>query len=514
MSTVPTTTPNFGIDVPPFDKKFFQEEYYNFLFGFDSLLAEYIRVINLKGLWNNSTSVVVGDKYIDATDGTIWEVAVAHSTAGTPTTFSTDRTNNPTYWTSVTGTTLAKLRHLAFSPTTPTTDAAVANETITGSVAIGDGALVQGNDAVFIGSNNTLSGVSNVDGINNNVVFIGSGNTYTSTASSAVSHVAILTDTDLTVGTSIESSVIVSAAASPDIAECVRSVVVLGNGDMYSSGYVSDSIVLQAGGITSTEFNVDKCVVVNSNLTSGSVANESIIIGGLSTYVSGYYNILLTSTTPTPSITGDSNIVIGSDATITGDNNVVIGNDSSIVDFSGTGATAIGVGRYTSTAGNASTFLGEGGWCDLYNTVIHGSIEFGLTANNKVAQALQCIATCTTTDATANVEMFLDGASGTQRITIPSNVACTFEIQVIGAQVGGAERCAYLLSGAIDNSGGTTALLGSVAKTVIHESTASLDCDAVADNTNDSLKLQVTGLLATTMRWVATVKLTQVGYAA
>lgn len=67
----------------------------------DALLYTVIAVNNIQGVWDNSISVSVGDRYIDETDGTIWECNVGHTTATSPTTFSADRTANPTYWTQI-----------------------------------------------------------------------------------------------------------------------------------------------------------------------------------------------------------------------------------------------------------------------------------------------------------------------------------------------------------------------------------------------------------------------------
>lgn len=51
--------------------------------------------------WANSHAYTVGTIVYDTTDGTLWRCAVAHTSAATPTTFVTDRTAHPTYWTSI-----------------------------------------------------------------------------------------------------------------------------------------------------------------------------------------------------------------------------------------------------------------------------------------------------------------------------------------------------------------------------------------------------------------------------
>lgn len=51
--------------------------------------------------WANNTVYGVGNTRIDPVTGSIWLCLVAHTSALSPTTMATDRTNHPTYWTSV-----------------------------------------------------------------------------------------------------------------------------------------------------------------------------------------------------------------------------------------------------------------------------------------------------------------------------------------------------------------------------------------------------------------------------
>lgn len=49
--------------------------------------------------WANSTVYGVGQSAVDTSNGAIYTCSVSHTSAASPTTFATDRTNNPTYWT-------------------------------------------------------------------------------------------------------------------------------------------------------------------------------------------------------------------------------------------------------------------------------------------------------------------------------------------------------------------------------------------------------------------------------
>lgn len=72
------------------------------------------------------------------------------------------------------------------------------------------------------------------------------------------------------------------------------------------------------------------------------------------------------------------------------------------------------------------------------------------------------------------------------------------------------ESAAYKLEGCIDRNGATTALVGSVTKTVIAEDDADWDVTAEADDTNEALVIKVTGEAGKTIRWVARIELTEV----
>ena len=70
---------------------------------------------------------------------------------------------------------------------------------------------------------------------------------------------------------------------------------------------------------------------------------------------------------------------------------------------------------------------------------------------------------------------------------------------------------AYQIRGCIKNSAGTTTLVGVPTVTVLGEDSAALDATALANDSTDSLDIQVSGGSSFT-RWVATVRVTEVGY--
>jgi hypothetical protein len=106
-------------------------------------------------------------------------------------------------------------------------------------------------------------------------------------------------------------------------------------------------------------------------------------------------------------------------------------------------------------------------------------------------------------------ELFLDGASA--RMTIPSGTTWTFSVHVTGRSSAGSSA-GYKIEGVIQNNSGTTSIVGTAPTTVLAEAVAAWDAVVQADNTNDALVLKVTGAASTNIRWVATVRTTEVSY--
>jgi len=102
----------------------------------------------------------------------------------------------------------------------------------------------------------------------------------------------------------------------------------------------------------------------------------------------------------------------------------------------------------------------------------------------------------------------LQRGSGTDGIDIPSDTTYLFEAHVVARRTGTSEAAAYRLEGVIENEGGTTAIVGSVSQTIIHEDDTTWNATATADDTNDRLNIDVTGAASKTIRWVARVELT------
>ncbi len=94
-------TTNFKLKLVAFDKIPWHEDQYDNWHVIDALMAKFIAISDVQGTWQNATAVIVGDRYIDTADDTIWEVLIAHTTPSTGT-FAASRTTTPTNWQLVT----------------------------------------------------------------------------------------------------------------------------------------------------------------------------------------------------------------------------------------------------------------------------------------------------------------------------------------------------------------------------------------------------------------------------
>jgi len=129
----------------------------------------------------------------------------------------------------------------------------------------------------------------------------------------------------------------------------------------------------------------------------------------------------------------------------------------------------------------------------------------GAFANAGDAQASLYVLRRSITGSATN-ELFLNGSN--ERILIWPGSTWTFEILVTARSTNG-NSAGYKFEGVIENVSGTTAIVGAVVKTVLAEDVAGWDANASADNTNDALRVNVSGD-ATNIRWVATVRTAEV----
>ncbi len=162
------------------------------------------------------------------------------------------------------------------------------------------------------------------------------------------------------------------------------------------------------------------------------------------------------------------------------------------------------------TTGTNAVAIGDSASASIWGSKAIANGKFATAGD---AQHGIYIVRAITTDATAGVELFLDGAGAAQRLVVPNNSVWTFDILVSARRTdttgGGA---GYRFVGVLrkDTTSASLTFIGTPSKTILGETDTAWDVVLSADTTNGSLKLAVTGQAAKTIRWVAVVNTTEV----
>lgn len=109
MTTSLTQFFRFGI--PDFLSGPWHADFAALVHHIDRTLFE-VAFINNLSVWTNSTAYLIGDFVIDPVTGFIYSCQVAHTSAASPTLFSTDRAAHPTFWTIMVPTTAAFITYV------------------------------------------------------------------------------------------------------------------------------------------------------------------------------------------------------------------------------------------------------------------------------------------------------------------------------------------------------------------------------------------------------------------
>ena len=238
----------------------------------------------------------------------------------------------------------------------------------------------------------------------------------------------------------------------------------------------------------------------NSSTVSGGYYNTSS--GIYSTVGGGYYN---TSSGYYSTVGG------GANNTSSGNTSTVGGgiNNSSSGTFSN-----VGGGSNNSSGGIASTVPGGiEAKATRYCELSHAAGQFG---NKGDAKHTILIARNVTTNATATI-LTLDGAvaSATNRLVIPAETTWVFDIKLSAYNDTNNLGSGWNIRGCIRrNAANGTAILGTNSTTTWTDGGVmnSLVVSVTADDTNEALQINVTGLASTNIRWVAVVDISQVSY--
>jgi hypothetical protein len=173
----------------------------------------------------------------------------------------------------------------------------------------------------------------------------------------------------------------------------------------------------------------------------------------------------------------------------------------------GVNSAAIAMGSYAVSTSHATFASGEYATANKYGMSARAAGRFAAGGD---AQSCAFVLRIKTTDATATTLM-LDGS--TTRLTITSGKILFADILISGIKSDGTASACYKRKVAIKNVAGTTALVGTVETIGTDiEDNAGTDVAITADNTNDALQINITGIAAETWRWVAVVEGLEIAY--
>jgi hypothetical protein len=283
-------------------------------------------------------------------------------------------------------------------------------------------------------------------------------------------------------------------------------------------------------------------------VVGGGNANEAdgdygAILGGFSNRAGGPHSVCAGGYNNNVSTAGTRSALVGGDANgITNSYAFLGGGQTNAV--SGTGGTVPGgkgntaSGSYSGVAGglnntasgsSAAVVGGESGQATANHSSVLGGLANEATAVYSSARGRDGKATFANQHATGAGKIATVGdaqawtaalkrqttdaapssmnTDGSNLMVLPDNTTWVFSILVAARRVGAAEYAAYKLEGVITRGVGaaTTAILGTVTPTVLHETVAGWDVTATADTTSGDLRLRVTGEVGKTINWAATV---------
>ena len=166
-----------------------------------------------------------------------------------------------------------------------------------------------------------------------------------------------------------------------------------------------------------------------------------------------------------------------------------------------------GTGGFSNTAsfGSSSISGGRQALADRWGMRAYSAGQFAAQGD---AQHGIFVLRCITTTNTA-VEMALDGV--TTYLTIPSGKVMAMNINISGVSSDGSAVAHYLRQYAVKNVAGTSSQVYAPV-TIGTDNAAGTSIALSVNDTDDSVRIAVTGVVSQTWRWVATVDAVEIGY--
>jgi hypothetical protein len=257
-------------------------------------------------------------------------------------------------------------------------------------------------------------------------------------------------------------------------------------------------------------------VILGGSNNTSSAFNHSVVCGGESNTASNNYAVVCGGQTGTASAVnsfvagGQSNTASGGWSFVANSNNTASGQSAAAL---GNANTSSGLdsfccnGNNQSTANRASSF-GHQALANRINMQAYASGSFSNTTGSGDAQRARFVLRNKTTTNSA-VELFLDGSA--TRLTIPSGKVLGLTINITGIKSDGTAVAHYLRQYALKNVAGTTTEVYAPV-TIGTDNAAGTTIALSANDTNDALKVEVTGITSEIWRWVASVDAVEIAY--
>ena len=175
----------------------------------------------------------------------------------------------------------------------------------------------------------------------------------------------------------------------------------------------------------------------------------------------------------------------------------------------GPNSIALGEGAQTAALATDSLAIGNQSLARLQGGVVQSSGRFASTGDAQAGRYL----VRTNTISAVPTAMYIDGTAGSARVVLPDNSTWTFRITVTAHRTSPSPgHAGYTSAGVIYRNSGaaTTAIQGSVQKTVLAESNPTWDINTTADSTNGALTVTVTGETGSIIRWVALIETVEI----
>lgn len=208
-------------------------------------------------------------------------------------------------------------------------------------------------------------------------------------------------------------------------------------------------------------------------------------------------------------IAGFGNTASSANAVSFGTTNTASGTSSAAIGNSNTasGVSSMAVGQTNSATLQGSFAHGNFGSADGYGMYAHASWYFSVAGDGQfLRQVLQCK---TTTNSA--VEMLARAGVTSSRLFCPAGYVLSCLINISGVKSDGSAVAHYVRQFSLKNVGGTTAQIYAPV-TIGTDNAAGTSISVTADDTNDSLLIQPTGVTSETWRWVAVVEAIRIAY--